>query len=912
MKFFLTITLFINIYWISAQQNIKKISISFDNITITEALKLLENKTDYHFYYASEWLDERVQVSGEYKDVSIANILDDILKDSIINYYILSKRRIVLTRNTIIYDTLPKGFFDGSDNKDVKNLLFYQDNEISEEKRIKTYRIGKETRNGVKKQYTLTGYVKDVNTKKPIPDVNIVVKEKNIVAQTNEKGFYTIELPTGVNNIKINFLGFEDSEYKVVIYNNGHLNFELNENLETLDEVYIETNMDKNIKETTTGTEQIDVEESKNIPLVLGERDVLKAATTLPGITTAGEGATGYNVRGGKADQNLTLLDEGVLYNPQHFFGIFSALNPFALGSVNIYKGSIPAEYGGRLSSVFDLKTKNGNTDKLSGEASIGPVTGNVAVEIPIIKNKSSVLVGGRGTYANWILKSLDDEKLQKSKASFYDFIAKYHYKISDKDNIKITGYYSNDEFSITSDSLYNYNNRLLSLKWNHRFNEKNNASVLLANSQYKFGIEYQGNRNNDFKLAYDINETEVKLKMDYNYNTKYNFDYGISGKLYTVNPGSIKPIGNESITEVLVIPEERAIESALFLSGKLDLSEKLSVGIGARYSLYAALGKSEQRIYDRPKNENTITDTLYFDKNEIIKTYQNSEIRLSARYLLTPSLSVKTSYNRSSQYIHTLSNNTTASPTDLWKLTDINIEPQQANLYSLGIYKNLKDDVYEISIEGYYKTLKNILDYKVGSQLLLNKTVETEVLQGKGKAYGVEFLIKKNKGKLNGWLGYTYSRSFTKLDSEFREERVNGGDYFPSNFDKPHDLSVVANYKFTKRFSLSANFVYQTGRPVTFPVGTYNFEGLEYVLYSDRNEFRIPDYYRLDLGLNIEGNHKKKKKAHSFWSISVYNVLGRNNPFSVFFVTEKGEIKAFQNSVFSIPVPTVTYNFKF
>ncbi|WP_062060268.1 TonB-dependent receptor [Aquimarina longa] len=918
MRVFLVIILFLNVYWVSAQKDTKRITITFDNVTIEEALHQIEAITSFRFYYVRAWLDDVPLISGTYTDVLVTTIVEQLLKRSILNYYVLTEKEIVLTRNTIIYDKLPDHFFNRSkevvkDSTIAINPLFYLGNETSKKKIIiKTYRIGKEVKKDRKEYYTLTGYVKYLRTGKPISNVALIVKGKNIGAETNAKGFYSIELPVGLNYIETSSLGVEDSRQRVIIYNDGQLDLYLSESLEALEEVLIKTNADKNVKEVTTGTEEIDVEESKNIPLVLGERDVLKVATTLPGITTSGEGASGYNVRGGKADQNLTLLDDGVIYNPQHFFGIFSALNPFAVGSVNIYKGSIPAEYGGRLSSVFNLKTKNGNTEKFSGEASIGPVTGNIAIEIPVIKNKSSLMIGGRGTYSDWILKSLDEEKLKNSKASFYDLIAKYHYKINDDNNIQATGYYSSDVFSVTSDSLFNYSNRLLSLKWNHRFNDKNSGSLLLTNSKYNFGIKYEGKSNNDFELGYDINETELKLKMNYLYSSKYKFNYGFSSKLYEVHPGSIKPKGAKSITESLAIPKERALESAVFVEGKFDISKKLSFNLGIRYSLYAVLGESEQRIYDNPKSESTIKETLSFDTNEVVKTYQSPEIRASGRYLLASDLSIKAGYNNSFQYIHTLTNNTTASPTDIWKVSDINIKPQQASLYSLGVFKNLKDDIYELSIEGYYKKIKNILDYKVGSQLLLNKTVETEVLQGLGKAYGVEFLIKKNKGKLNGWLGYTYSRSFTKLDSKFSEERVNGGDYFPSNFDKPHDISLVANYKFTKRFSFSTNFVYQTGRPVTFPVGSYILQREKYVLYSDRNEFRIPDYYRLDIGFNIEGNHKKKKKAHSFWSISVYNVLGRNNPFSVFFVTEEGEIKAYQSSVFSIPIPTITYNFKF
>ncbi|HET8754304.1 MAG TPA: TonB-dependent receptor, partial [Salinimicrobium sp.] len=406
----------------------------------------------------------------------------------------------------------------------------------------------------------------------------------------------------------------------------------------------------------------------------------------------------------------------------------------------------------------------------------------------------------------------------------------------------------------------------------------------------------------------------EVKLNMDSQVNQAHDLNYGVSGKLYQVNPGQIDPLGQESIIQAFELLREQGLEAGIYIADNFEISEKLLLNAGVRYSFYAALGEGTQNIYEegQPKNETSLLETEEYGKNEFMETYGGPEIRFSARYLLMPDLSAKISYNNTFQYIHTLTSNTTMSPTDTYKLSDKNIKPQKASQYSLGLFKNFHDNMYEMSLEGYYKKSENLLDFKVGAQLFLNENIETEVLQGEGRSYGAEFMLKKTSGRLNGWLAYSYSRSFIKLDSEFNEERVNSGEYFPSNFDKPHDFSAVANYKITKRYSFSANLVYQTGRPVTYPTGRYQYNNAEYVVFSDRNKFRIPDYYRLDISFNVEGNHKIKKFAHSFWSISIYNVLGRNNPYSVFFVTDKGEIKAYKTSIFSIPVPTITYNFKF
>ena len=920
MKKLYTLILLCNFCFAFSQEKDSKISLQFEDATLEEVIKNIEEKTNYQFYYLEAWFPDKL-ISGNYKEASIQEILDDLFKESLINYYISSDNKVILTKNNIIYDSLPNGFFKEensipteTETAPINSPIFVNDENVTKVKKIETIRIGRENKNSSQKQFTLKGIITNKIDGKPISDLALIANGHKIGAVTSKNGLYIIKLPIGINIIETRSLAFEEIKIRVIIYNDGQLDFSINESYEGLDEVIIKTNVEKNIEEVIAGKTEINVKQVKNIPLVLGERDIFKVALSLPGISTAGEGASGYNVRGGKTDQNLILLDDAVIYNPIHFFGIFSAINPFTTGGFDIYKGNIPAKYGGRLSSVFDIKTKDANIEKISGEAAIGPVTGNLSLEIPIVKGKSGLLIGGRATYSDWILRSLDNEELKNSQASYYDVIAKYNHKFDENNELKASGYFSKDKYSITSDSLYNYNNRLASIKWKHKFNEKNNGDLILSNSNYRFDIEYDGNANNDFKLNYNIDEIELKLNMQYLPNKKHAINYGIASKLYDVEPGNLTPEGSESIIDPLTIPTERALESGLFISDNFTINEKLSVYAGLRYSIYMYLGESTQRLYESglPKNETTLIGSQEYDKNEVVKTYTGPEIRLSARYLIKPDLAVKASYNSLYQYIHSLSNNTTASPVDTWKLSDLNISPQDAKQFSIGLFKSFEDNKYELSIEGYYKKMNNVLDYKVGAQLLLNETIEQELLQGDGKSYGIEFLIRKNYGKLNGWLGYTYSRSFTKLDGDFAEEIVNDGEYFPSNYDKPHDISLVANYKLTQRFSLSSNFVYQTGRPVTVPVGNYIFNGAEYVLYSDRNEYRIPDYFRLDIGVNIEGNHKLKKLAHSFWNISIYNVLGRNNPYSVYFVTENGEVKAYQTSIFSIPIPTITYNIKF
>ncbi len=899
------------------QEQQPKYSFDFDDNTFKEVFSSIEAKSGVKFFYAEDWLPETT-FTKSYDQLVLPDILKNLFQDTDLNFFI-DKDRIILTQRKIIYDNLPEGFFDKKPTvKDIEEEVvaapvFVQRNE-RQTTRIPTIYIGKENRNNIKRRYQLKGTITDFDTGKPLPNIAILAKNSGLGTVSGNGGNYSLTLPAGSDIIEASSLGYLTNSKRVVIFSDGSLNFALSETREQLDEVVVRADALKNVESTTTGSANIDVEESKNIPLVLGERNVLTVATSLPGITSAGEGATGFNVRGGKTDQNLILLDDGIIYNPTHFFGIFQALNPVAIEDVNIYKGSIPVQYGGRLSSVFDINSKSVDAEKIKGEVSIGPITANAVVQMPIIKEKSGLMLGGRAAYSDWVLRTLNDSQLKDSQASFYDIIAKYDHTIDENNDIGITAYYSDDKFSITSDSLFGYTNRLLSAKWNHRFGDKKFGSLILNNSQYKFDIDFDGSSNANFEQSFQVDETELKLRFNYDVNDTHNLGFGTSAKLYRLLPGDIRPKSSTDLITELSVPEEKGLEAALFVSDELTVNDRLLLNLGLRYSFYSFLGPSVQRVYepDLPKSDNTVIREDSFGNNDFIQTYGGPEARISARYLLKNDFSIKAGFDNTYQFIHTLTNNTTLSPVDTWKLSDTNIRPQQAYQFSLGLYKNINVDEYELSLEGFYKRQQDVLDFKTGAQLSLNEFVETEVLQGDGKSYGAELLLRKNQGDLNGWLSYTYSRSFFRLDSEFREERVNDGNFFPSNFDKPHDVSLVLNYKFSRRVSLSSNFVYQTGRPVTFPVGNYTINGINFVLYSDRNKFRIPDYYRLDLGINVEGNHKKKKLFHSYWSFSVYNVLGRNNPYSVFFVTEDGEIKALQSSIFNIPVPSITYNFRF
>ncbi|CCG54195.1 Probable TonB-dependent outer membrane receptor precursor [Flavobacterium indicum GPTSA100-9 = DSM 17447] len=910
MKKYLILFLFSCLFSFS---QIKKdsINISFENENLITVVNKIEKESNCKIYYDTKWLDnEKKTITASFKNTTLDKILTEVFANTKINFYVDSDR-IILMENRIIYDYFTDDYFINQNNQNIVQSTAIENKRNPNEELIY---IGKNTKNIKNKTFTIKGNVKNVETNNTVKNT-IVRINKNLSTTTDSNGAYSIEVPAGLVTLTVEVPNASNNSKKLFVSENGTIDFFITEKTIGIKEVVITTKIQNKIKSTTTGATTIDLENMKNVPILLGEQDVFKIATIMPGIKTAGEGATGLNVRGGNADQNLILVDDISLYNPFHFLGFFSSINPYSLKNVTIYKGSIPVEYGGRLSSVMDLKTKKPNASKLSGEGGIGPVTSNVFLNVPVIKEKSALATAFRATYSDWILKSLDEEQLKNSNASFYDFSLKYSHDINPKNTINTLFYYSNDKFRITSDSLFKYNNRLVGINWEHKFSKKADLAVLLNNSDYKYGVDYSNHKEelNSFKSGFNINETNLQVKQSNKINQFINLDYGISGKLYKINPGFLTPKDENSILTPKDIIDEKALESSIFFKNEAKINTKLVVNIGLRYTNYSFLGPNTQRIYENglPKNEATLLETKNYKNNEVIKQYGGLEPRISARYMLTNSLAIKGSYDKTYQYIHLLSTNTTQTPTDVWKLSDINVKPQIGEQYSLGLYKNI-NEIYEISLEGYTKRSKNILDYKTGATIILSDKIETELLQGEGKSYGIELLIKKSIGKLNGWIAYTYSRSFIKLDSPFRDEKVNNGEYFATNFDKPHDFNSVLNYKITKRYSFSMNFVYQTGRPITYPIGKYTYGNAEYTLYSDRNKFRIPDYYRVDFSFNIEGSHKIKKLAHSFWNISVYNLLGRNNPYSIYFITENGQVKGYKTSIFSIPIPTITYNFKF
>ena len=663
------------------------------------------------------------------------------------------------------------------------------------------------------------------------------------------------------------------------------------------------------------GSEKFKPQILKNIPSAFGESDIMKIALTLPGVTSVGEASSGYNVRGGATDQNLILFNGGTVYNPSHLFGLFTSFNSDAVEDVELFKSSIPVEYGGRISSVLKVNSKEANMQKLTGSASIGALTSKLNLELPIVKDHVSLLLNGRTTYSDWILKQLpEDSGYKNGNANFYDFGGVLTWKVNSMHRLKVFGYWSYDKFSFSSDDNYGYKNRNISAEWRSILNEKITATFSAGLDHYDYFNEDRYVPSMAARLSFGIDQVWAKLNIRHRLSEKEVLTYGLSTQHYNVQAGKYEPVGEESRITTDQLEKEKALESAAYIDYEHQVNEKLSVSAGLRYSMFNALGPRNVNYYDASElpSEETLLETRH--ESGIIKTYHAPEIRLSAKYLLQDNLSLKAGFNTMHQYIHKVSNTLIMSPTDIWKLSDLNIKPQTGWQAAAGIYHETANKNYEFSAEVYYKHISNYLNYRSSAVLLMNHHLETDVISTKGKAYGIELQAKKPLGKLNGWVNYTYSRSLLKQDDSRVAMPLNNGEWYPAEYDRPHEVKAVLNYKFTERYSFSSNFNYATGRPTTVPAGkyydTYNHRYMPY--YTDRNKFRIPDYMRLDLAFNIEPTHKLTSFLHTSFSIGVYNALARKNAYTIYYVSDGNKIQGYKLSVFGTAIPYVSLNIRF
>ncbi|MER2997785.1 TonB-dependent receptor [Pontibacter populi] len=891
---------------------------NYSNAAFSHFVKDLEAQTKFTFYYDVAVTDS-VTIDIQATAQPLSQVLTQALQGTELRFAISDQKQVFITSEKQILTSLPDNFFNNgsrgteTDNTQLAELYLPQLNKKKKTgSEIKLYEIGNAGSNQAKAN--LAGTIRDSNTGEPIIGAYVYIESPTIGTASDQYGYYSITLPVGRHELKIRGVGLKNSKRQVLLHSDGKLDIEMEEDVRSLKEVLVEAEKDKNVSGLQMGMERLDIRTIKQVPTAFGETDILRVVLTLPGVKSVGEGSTGMNVRGGSTDQNLILLNDAVIYNPSHLFGFFSAFNPDVLKSVELYKSAVPARYGGRLSSVLEVTTREGNKKQFSGAGGIGLLTSRLTLEGPIIKDKTSFLLGGRTTYSDWVLKQLPNKSFKNSEASFYDINAHISHEIDSKNSVYFTGYLSKDRFKLDADTLYRFKNQNASIKWKHNFHNKLYSVVTGTHSHYSYDISNEGNAVNASTLAFGINQSNLQVDLNYFPNEKHTVDFGASSIFYQSSPGSLTPHSPESLIKTDIVQKEKAVESAVYISDRYDISPRLSLSVGLRYSMFNALGPRDVFTYAPgiPKTESSMTDTISYSSGKAIATYHGPEFRLSARYNLTDNSSVKLSYNRLRQYVHMLSNTASMSPTDTWKLSDGNIKPQVGDQVAIGYYRNFRANTIEFSAETYYKWMQDFLDYRSGASIIMNHHIETDVANAEGKAYGLELMVKKATGKLNGWMSYTYSRTLVRVNDPSTSEIINRGEYYPGNYDKPHDFTLISNYRFSQRFSTSLNFTYSTGRPITLPIAKYYDGTTQRILYSDRNQYRIPDYYRVDFAMNIEGNHKMKKLAHSSWTVAVYNLTGRKNPYSIYFKSDKNTIRGYKMSIFGQPIPTVTYNFKF
>ncbi|MDU1905323.1 MAG: TonB-dependent receptor [Dysgonomonas sp.] len=750
-------------------------------------------------------------------------------------------------------------------------------------------------------RYQITGSITEANTKRKISDVPVSVKER---AQTGtssgEDGKYSIRLPQGSYTLVVKFIGYKDKEVKVNLNKDIVQNIELEPSSINLDEVVVSTNRsDANISAPQTGVEKMTMQEVSKLPVLLGERDVIKAIQLMPGVKAASEGGSGFFVRGGTADQNMVSLDNVSVYNASHLMGFFSTFNPDAVRDVTLYKGAMPAQYGERLASVLDVQMRDGDNEEYHLSGGIGLISSKLSVEGPLQKGKSSFILSGRRTYADAIARLAGSEDAKNTTLYFYDLNAKLNFNVSDKDRISFSGYWGKDKLGIKEVIDTDWGNLLGTLRWTHQMNGKVSLSTALQFNQYDYHVDVD--MNTDLSISSRIKDYTLKQDLLYDYSPNSRWRFGYSSTYHDLDPGLYE--FNKDTGEDLDLKSRYSWENGIYASHSLKLTDKLEAIYGLRVSAFSALGKGE---YYTLNENNEVIDSTWYSAGKFVKTYINLEPRLSMVYKLNKFSSLKAAYGRTTQNMHLLTNTNFNSPMDRWTMSSNNIKPQIADQVSLGYFRNFSKDMYEFSVEAYYKDMRNQIDFKDNAEFETNDDLESELLYGKGRAYGVEFLLKKKYGRLTGWVGYTLSKSEKQIDG------INNDEWYDARQDRTHDISIVGMYDLNKKWSLSAAWVYYTGNAVTYPSAKYHVDGREVVYYSERNGYRAPAYHRLDLGATCI--LKKTKKYYSELAFSLYNAYGRENAYMIDFRTnddDPSKSTAYQYSLFRF-VPSVSWNFKF
>ncbi|MEY2630515.1 MAG: hypothetical protein RLZZ469_1412, partial [Bacteroidota bacterium] len=769
------------------------------------------------------------------------------------------------------------------------------------------------------KKFTISGVVADEKNKETLIGVSLFVQETKTGLVTNEYGFYSITLPEGDYTLQVNYMGYQTVTEKITLNQDLKKNFYLSVSSQQLDEVVIVDNKKRvDIRKPEMSVNKLTIQEIKEMPVIFGEVDVLKSILTLPGVTNAGEGQSGFNVRGGGADQNLVLLDESTIYNSSHLFGLFSVFNPDAIKDLKLYKGGIPSRYGGRLSSILDIYQKEGNKNAFHVNGGIGLISSRILAEGPIVKDKGSFLIAGRGSYAHLFLKLFDNP----NSAYFYDLNTKLSYSINEKNNVYLSGYFGRDVFQLNDSFVNTYGNAVINFRWNHLYSDKlfSNLSMIYSDYYYGLRLDFVG-----FNWDSGIKNYNIKYDFKHYITDKFKLNYGLQSHYYDFNPGKIEPTGEESGINPEQLDKKYAMENAIYADAEHQISNKISLSYGLRFSNFLRLGQQTLNVYanDQPVIFNPdfqiyqsaeAIGTVSYGKNKTIAKFDNLEPRFAISYVINEEQSVKASYNRMTQYLHLISNTQSPTPLDVWAPSDRYLKPQLLDQIAVGYFRNFKDDLYSLEVESFFKKIKNRVDYIDGANLIANEAIERVILNGRARAYGLEVLFRKNSGRFKGWVSYTLSRTEQQVAGRTPEETgINNGNWYKTGFDKLHNLAVVANYKLNEKWRFSANLIAQTGQPVTFPNGQYQYEGITVPVFSGRNEENLPTYHRLDVSATLTPTKNKGRKWQAEWVFGIYNLYNRQNAASITFRQnqETGSNEALRLSIFGI-VPSATYNIKF
>lgn len=891
----------------------------YDHVQFVKFVQDVEQRTGAAFFYKTEWVDD-IFVSFQGDSVLLTDVLDLVLEDTDLVYYIDNGNNVFILKDVILVEQLSD--FSNESGRDEPAEISSGGVTYTEQKYIngrktgmvETLVVGDESAGSPRSSVIIHGKLTDSESGEPLIGATIYIEELERGAVTDVDGYFTFLLAPGRYSVEFSSLGMKKARYFLLVHNSGRLDLSMESEVIPISEVVVKADRYHNVKGLQMGFERITIKSIKEIPVVMGEKDLLKVAQMLPGIQTVGEGTSGFNVRGSPSDQNMFYINRIPVYNTSHLFGFFSSFSPDIVRDFSLYKSNIPVKYGGRLASCFDITTRQGNRKKFTARGGISPITGHLAAEGPIKKDHTSFIVSARSTYSDWILERLEDPDLRNSNASFNDFAGGINVEPDESNFLKIFGYHSSDKFSLEKTSDYKYATSGASMNWNHRYTNRLSSDLSAVFGRYRFNTINKAEPVSAYEHGFQIDHYEARADFNWMPGKKHSLPFGASMIYYRLDRGIVEPWGDESLRKRNIFGKENGIEGVLYIADEFKILPTLTLSAGFRYSFYGFLGPGRVYHYysDAPRNENMVSDTLSFNAGDIIKFYSGPEFRMALNAGTGPFSSVKVSYNRIRQYLFMLSNTIAISPTDQWKLCDYHIRPQYADQYSVGYYKDYPDVGINTSVEAYYKIIHDVVEYKDGINFLSGPEVERLILQGKQTAYGLELMVKKNAGKLNGWISYSYSKSTILVDGLNSWEKINFGKRYPANYDKPHALNIVSNFRFNRRISFSANMVYSSGRPVTYPVSLYYLDDKEILNYSLRNKYRLPDYFRLDFSINLEGNLKSKKLAHSYWMFNIYNLTGRKNAYSVYFRTENSKINGYKMSVFGTQLFTISWNFRF